>query len=246
MGCFSKFFLFVLNFIVFVLGAVVIALASLVLYHGDQFKQLLDTGAFAVPIILLAFGVLITLIGFFGCAGAMCERPCMLYTYAGIVLVLLLAQIGVAAYAAIQKDEFKSQLKTYMNTYMGKLGHGDTDMDNAITAVQQELKCCGVTSYANWLNGTLHSLAKLPKGEDMARGCCKDHTSNACVHVADLSRTQLDKLIYTEGCFTKYDNLVESQAIWMIVGAIALALVQLGCVVIACGIGRQASRRVYA
>jgi len=245
MGCFTKFFLFVLNFIVFALGVSVITLASLILHHGSQFKDLLDEGTLTVPIVLLVFGVVITFIGFFGCFGALRESPCLLYSYASIVLVLLIAQVGVAIYASLQKEEFKGLVSAHMVEIFNKYGGKDQELTNGLDSAQHELECCGVQSYADWINGTSLSQAVLPRGA-VPKGCCKDEEDfPTCTVVQGKPAKDVEDMIYTVGCMKKYVDIVENESTWMIVGAIVLALVQLGCVVIACGIGRNAREQSY-
>jgi len=242
MGCFTKFFLFVLNFVVFGLGVAVITLASLILHHGSQFKDLIDSGTFTVPVVLLVFGIFITLIGFFGCAGALRESPCLLYSYASIVLLLLVAQIGVAVYASVKREEFKDFAEQNMIKIFNKYGGQDPELTKTLDRAQHELKCCGVNHYSDWYNTTI-----IPNTvtDDVPIGCCKDETVTQCTKVRGKATDQVKELIYTEGCFSKYVNLVEGESTWMIVGAIVLALVQLACVVIACGIGRNAREQSY-
>lgn len=239
MGCFTKFFLFVLNFVVFVLGAAVTGLASYLLHKGNQFQELIDGGAMKIPIVFLIFGIFIVLLGFFGCFGALRESPCLLYTYATIVLVLLLAQIAVVIYGTLQKDELKAQVQNFMlHKAFDKYGSDDTDLKKTIDTVQHEFHCCGVDGYKNWVDGTIEK-SGLPANH-VPVSCCKVNDTNC----NDLNKSdeQIQNSIYTTGCFTTLDQQVESHGLWMIIAAIVLSLVQLGCVVIACGIGKNASR----
>jgi len=242
MGCFTKFFLFVLNFIVFGLGVAVITLSSLIIHHGKQFQDLIDSGTFTVPVVLLVFGVIITLIGFFGCAGALRESPCLLYTYATIVLLLLVAQIAVAVYASVKKQDVKDLVEENMIKILNKYNGDDAELTKTLDKAQHELKCCGVKQYSDWYNRTIitNNVAT-----DVPKGCCRDESDPLCTRVRGKPTDDVEKLIYTEGCFTKYVNIVEGESTWMIVGAIVLALVQLACVVIACGIGRNAREQSY-
>jgi len=244
MGCFTKFFLFVLNFIVFILGAAVTGLASYLLYKGREWDALLSTGAATLPVVFLVLGVFILLLGFFGCFGALRESPCLLYTYASIVLVLLLAQIGLVIYGTLEKDALKEQVQEFMKKEAFlKYGHGDEKLTESLDAAQQKLECCGVTNYTDWW-GDLEGANVT--GGDVPRSCCKNTTDATCQKVKRLSPKEAEVLIYTIGCFTQLDDQVEGHALWMIIAAVVLALVQLGCVVIACGIGKRASSSHYA
>jgi len=74
-------------------------------------------------------------------------------------------------------------------------------------------------------------------------GCCQDTSLYPdCANLASKTDQQIKESIFTEGCFQKYDDLVHGESTWMIIGAVAMALVQLACVVIACGIGKNAAQ----
>jgi len=241
--CFSKLVLFIMNFIVFAIGTAVIVVASLVLAHSSNFSTFLHGGAVTVPVILLCCGVFVMLLGFFGCFGALRQSPCLLNTYAIIVLVLVMAQIGVGIYAGVKSVSIKDTVSDGMIQIFDKYGGGDDELTKAIDASQHSLKCCGVFGYSDWYNGTI-SHTKLPYGEDVSVGCCKDlHKEPDCAQgINGIAEKFVTDKIYTDGCFKKYDDLVEGKSLWLIIGAVVLALVQLGCVFIACGLARTRRR----
>ena len=57
-----------------------ITLASMVISRTTQIESLLHDGILTLPIWVLIFGIAITMIGFFGCCGALKESQCLLYT----------------------------------------------------------------------------------------------------------------------------------------------------------------------
>lgn len=242
MGCFSKFFLTALNFLVFAVGVAVIVLASLILSHGQDFQALVDKGSFTVPIILLIIGVIILLIGFFGCFGAIRESPCLLYTYATIVLCLLIAQIAVIVYGSVEKGKIQDVMSEKMIKVMATYGHSDEGTASLDTA-QHGLQCCGVFNYTDWGTGGAIHKAIIADGGDVPKGCCRHITADCNKNIFGASKNDIKARIYTDGCFTKFWDIVEGESIWMIVGAVVLGLVQLACVVIACGIGKRSSQR---
>jgi len=244
--CFSKLVLFILNFIVFVIGTAVIVVASLVLAHSSDFSTFLHGGAVTVPVILLCCGVFVMLLGFFGCFGALKQSPCLLNTYAIIVLVLVMAQIGVGIYAGVERVSIKDTVSDGMIQIFDKyVGGSDDELSKAIDASQHSLKCCGVFGYSDWYNTSVLSLPKsLPDGDDVSVGCCINSTlwATCAKNINGIDESIVEKQIYTDGCFKKYDDLVEGKSLWLIIGAVVLALVQLGCVFIACGLARTRRR----
>ena len=61
-------------------GGVIVALASIVINRTKNYSDLLQDGILTLPVIILIIGLVVGLIGFFGCFGAMRENKCMLYT----------------------------------------------------------------------------------------------------------------------------------------------------------------------
>lgn len=243
MGCFSKFFLFALNFAIFGIGVAVIVLASLILSQTGDFQALLDQGTFTIPIIFLLIGIAVMLLGFFGCFGALRESPCLLYTYATIVLLLFTAQVAIVIYGLVQQDEIKTFLQNSMTTTFNKYGTTEENT-KALDQAQESLKCCGIHNYTDWYTGVITPALS----GDVAAGCCKDSDAPNCnVGISSLTPEQADEKIYTKGCYTLLIETVENEALWLIIGGSILAIVQLASITIACGIGRNSrpSSNVY-
>jgi len=247
--CFSKLVLFILNFIVFAIGTAVIVVASLVLAHSSDFSTFLHGGAVTVPVILLCCGVFVMLLGFFGCFGALKQSPCLLNTYAIIVLVLVMAQIGVGVYAGVERVSIKDTVSDGMiqifDQYVGGTDVQKMDeLSKAIDASQHSLKCCGVFGYSDWYNKSVISLHTPLQDVDVSVGCCihADAIPKCAMGINGAAESDVEQKIYTDGCFKKYDDLVEGKSLWLIIGAVVLALVQLGCVFIACGLARTRRR----
>jgi len=241
MGCFTKFFLFALNFVVFALGVAVIVLASLILSHGQEFQTLLSEGVLTVPIVLLALGIIVMIIGFFGCFGALRESPCLLNSYAAIVLVLLIAQIAVAVYGIVEKDEITALISNNMVKVFNKFGSTEEETQS-LNVAQNTLKCCGVNNYTDWYTGVLTPEGKPANNGDVPYGCCNTNSTSCNQNIKTLTPEEAGQTIYTEGCYTKFVSMVEGETTWLIVGAVLLGLLQLACVVIACGISNRSPR----
>merc|ERR1719259_1050461 len=174
---------------------------------------------------MLALGIFVMIIGFFGCFGALRESPCLLNSYAAIVLVLLIAQIAVAIYGIVQKDEIAAAISGNMITVFNKFG--STEEETAtLNGVQHSLRCCGVNNYTDWYSGVL-TPEGAPSG-DVPLGCCSDNTTDCNQNIKGLPADQVTH-IYTEGCYTKFVHVVEGETTWMIVGVVLLGVLQLAC-----------------
>lgn len=238
MGCCNKFALFVINFVVFGVGVAVVVLASLVISKNSTYGVMLQDGTFSLPIIVLIAGLIILLIGFLGCCGALKENSCLLQTYAGIVLVLLIAEVILAILIFVYTNQAKDTVRTGMDGIFDNYGGKDQSLTASLDHAQQDLHCCGVRNYTDWENyqyGQLHP-------NSVADGCCREFTKDCGLNV--LSFGDIQDKIYTQGCFRAIENDIEGLAIWLGVICIILALVQLLSISCACGIAKKSSQYV--
>ena len=87
----------------------------------------------------------------------------------------------------------------------------------------KQLKCCGVKNYTDWYTGTIQP----GLSGDVALGCCKDMSDPGCASgIASLSFEEAQEVIYTTGCYTQLVDTIQNETLWLIIGGITLAIVQ--------------------
>merc|ERR1712002_868896 len=195
MGCCSRFALFVLNFFVFAIGLASVVMASLVISKDTVYGDLLASGVFSLPIGILIAGICILLLGFLGCCGALKENSCMLQTYAGIVLLLFIAEVVLGVLILVYSDKAESIITDAMKDSFNKYGGDDTSLTKSLDAAQHELKCCGVDSYKDWSGFAFGNSTG-----DVAEGCCLEETTGCGKGVANLDLEDAVKKVYVRGC----------------------------------------------
>lgn len=222
MNC-IKVLLFVFNFVFVVAGIGLIATGAYVNVKMDEYYDFFGSDYVGPGILLIIVGVLIFLIAFFGCCGAMKENHCLTMTFAiclSLVFILELAG-GIAGFVLRDKieDEVKHVLTDAMKNY-GEDGHeGVTDTWKKL---QEEFECCGVNNYSDWT-----TVAKLNR-TDLPKSCCKEKD-------CDVTKTAE---IYSKGCATTLEDwLKDNVAIIGGVG-IGLAFVQVVGIMFACCLAR--------
>lgn len=220
-SCVNKLFLVVLNFIIFVVGVAVIALASVVINRSSQYGQLFLEGIFTLPILVLIVGIVITLLGFFGCCGAMKENSCMLYSYAFIVTILFLAELVLGILIAIYPEKAKDHIKDAMTKAFDKYYGEDKSLQRAIDNIQRDVKCCGVEGPSYWQG-------RIPDS------CCKNSDCN----------TSDQSAVFETGCFDAMVDSLKHVTVALGITAIVLGIIQIVCISIACGLARKKSQYV--
>ncbi|KAL7639823.1 UNVERIFIED_CONTAM: hypothetical protein RMT77_009236 [Armadillidium vulgare] len=224
-SCINKLFLIVLNFIIFAVGAGVVALSSIVIHRSSQYGELFLKGILTLPILILIAGLIITLLGFFGCCGAMRENTCMLYTYAAIVSVLFICELALGILIALYPEKARDQIKDGMFEFFEKYGKDDQSLTRSVDSIQTDLQCCGVNSPADWGREISH---------DMPKSCCIDKGDCTTSNPND---------IYQKGCYEAVESSLKGVTMALGITAIVLGIIQVVCICIACGLAQK--RRQY-
>jgi len=179
--------------------------------------------------LLIGVSVVAIVISFFGCCGAVQESPCLLYTYASIVFLLLALQIAAAGLIfAFKKDmegEFKYALKKAIENYDG----GAAEYKE-IDDLQQSLECCGIENNLDWK-------PYVEKYHSYPRSCC-----------ANTNQTECDgspgKEIHANSCWNVLNTKLKSVAQVAGIVALAVASIQLIAVIGSCLLAKS-FRREY-
>jgi len=227
-SCVNKLFLVVLNFIIFAVGVGVVALASIVIHRSSEYGELFLDGILTLPLWTLIVGVVITLLGFFGCCGAMRENSCMLYTYAVIVTILFLCELVLGILVAIYPGKAAEHIKEGMDQAFTKYGKDDEALSRAIDNIQHDLRCCGVEGPRDWQSDY---------GQSIPTSCCKDKSSGTC-------NTSLPGEVFDQGCYYAIVDNLKGVTVALGITAIVLGIVQVICICIACGLAKKKSEYV--
>ncbi|XP_063991873.1 tetraspanin-18B [Diachasmimorpha longicaudata] len=229
-GRFMKYSLFFANFVIFVGGCVVAGLAVWAMidkipYISDIVGNNLLTGAVYV---LLAGGIIVAIVAFFGCIGASREVKCMLLTYFIIVLILFVTIFigGVLAY--VFRGKLNGRVEMEMQNSMG-LYDSKPYMHEAWDTTQRSLRCCGTRSFRDW------SRVGLP----LPRSCCREVRPGEYFYCNATPETPNQSNTYFNGCLTTVEKNLEMHT--KIIGAagIAVAILMLFGMIFSCALFRK-------
>jgi len=211
-----KYLVFIFNFLFFLAGGALIVIGSLAITNNEQVYENIVPDVpdvKGVAIVFLVVGSIITVISFFGCCGAMKESACLLNTFAVLLLLIVLAEVGVAITALVLRSNIKDSMTNSIATYVP----GDNTWDN----LQDTLRCCGVDGASDWSTNPTHS-----GGNTLPDSCCNPSASGCTT-----SSTTLN----TKGCYTTMSRY------YIIIGVvgIVLGLIQIIGIVFACCLSKQ-------
>merc|ERR1712223_1809401 len=169
------------------------------------------------------------IISFFGCCGAIMENECMMYTFASLITLLLLIEVGLTVVILIYQDDAKSEvskrMKEGLENYNTTKSHGVT---LTWDEMQKKYECCGVNEPEDWDK-------KFPNS--VPDSCCEVVTQGCGVNKL--------KPIWRTGCLEKFDAQIKSNV--EVAGAVGGVLggIQLIAILVACCMARKMRNRRY-
>lgn len=229
-----KFLVVFFNFLFFVFGCVLIGYGAYALIEFGDYVTLTDGEYATGSKVMIAAGVLIALISFFGCCGAWKENRCLLVIFFICLLVILCLEIAFAVLGYTHRnkidDEFNKQVIAALQSKYGEDDNeGTTD---AFNLIQKEQKCCGWYNYTDWqkskfANGS-HSV--------VPDSCCKNAKENCGKSISSDN-------IYKEGCKEKVEDFIKERL--YVIGALGVTIVviqvlgMIFALVLICRIGKD-------
>lgn len=238
-----KYLLFLFNLLFVVIGIVLIALGVSAQNGFGKYLHLVETDDFSTPPkLFIAIGVIMFLIAFLGCCGAVVENHSMIMAYSVLVGLILILQLGVGIAAFLMGDQLEDLtqkgLMTTMNEYNNDTYPDIQNIRKSWDLVQSDLKCCGVKSYADWNNVTVHHGTEHPL---VPESCCKDGKVSNCT--STINDTNINDQAFVEGIINTRGCLhvvIEDIAITRI-GAvgITLSVIEFLGVIAACFLARS-------
>jgi len=104
-----KYLLFAFNLIFVIFGILLVYSGIKTAITLHDYKLIINDGPSTSAIVLVVIGVIIFFIAFLGCCGAIKENYCMLCSFGGVILVILIVElIGAGLVLAYRKELKKS------------------------------------------------------------------------------------------------------------------------------------------
>jgi len=165
------------------------------------------TATFAI--LIGSVGLLLAVLG---CLGAWREKARMVNTYAVLLTLIAVCELGVGIAAVVHRKDVEPLLKTVMEDYMEQYGKGGFSAERAASfwdSMQKEGSCCGINGHMDW--AIRHPMLQVPES------CCQRYTLN-CERYYPLPAN-----INTEGCLQTYTH-----DFTILLGAIGVILIVSG------------------
>ncbi|KRX92606.1 Uncharacterized protein T4E_4044 [Trichinella pseudospiralis] len=201
-----------------VAGMAVLIVSIWLLLDRDVAQHMIELDArlqeFYVTIyILLAVGVVMSLLGFMGCCGALRKSKCLLIAFFILLVIVFCAELTCGILAYTHQEQVKQYIeKSMYETVLNHYGRNNPYTETFDT-IQRGLKCCGVKSYTDWLQSYYSTKAEdLPElgvgAGNVGRvplSCCselglREHDVNCGVTYDKQPLFTYEPYLNTQGC----------------------------------------------
>jgi len=219
-----KYLMFAFNFIFVIFGFALIGLGAYVEIKYRDVAVLTTNAIASGPLLMVAVGVFMLLLAFFGCCGAYKESYCMITCFAVFMSFIFILELAGTLTAYI----LKAKVETWMNNSFNQsvTDYTRSDGDNKLDIVQQNFKCCGGKSPADYQfnekfeNDSQEIIKKLnltgTRDISVPDSCCED---DSVAHCGLMNSTK----IFEEGCSNKIVVGFNEQI--LVIGGVGLAVV---------------------
>ncbi|XP_006633649.2 tetraspanin-8 [Lepisosteus oculatus] len=218
---FIKYSLFLFNFLFWISGCILLGVGIWLRVTKDSNKLTEQ----AVPGIdlLIAVGVIVMMLGFLGCCGAVQESRCMLLLFFIGLLLIFILLLAAGILGAVGEDKVKDWIKENLEKML-PLSSQPQDVQSDLQLLEEKSKCCGLINGPNdW-------------GSSIPASCNCTDTSAACV------KTET-RLVYQTPCVTVVGDIMKKQMTVVIGIAFAIAVVMIFgmafSMILFCQIGRK-------
>ena len=185
--------------------------------------------------LLIVAGILVFVIAFLGCCGAVRESTCMVLVFAVSLSIVLILELAAAITAFTLQNEIKGFVAVNIKHTMQDYGR-DNETTDAVDFLQSRLHCCGYNGYEDWQAIIQETGIEFPKS------CCRGASFSEDIACSPDSG-DIISYPYVIGCISRLSDIVHRSALYIGTGAVAIALIQLTGIMFACMLGKAIRRQ---
>ncbi|XP_064174927.1 tetraspanin-8-like [Anguilla rostrata] len=173
-----KYCLFFFNLLFWISGCIILGVSIYLKVDKDSSK--IVGGSLPGVDLLIAIGVIIMVLGFLGCCGAIKENKCMLMLFFIGLLLIFILLLAAGILGAVGEDKSTDFIKEQLNNLV-PLADQPESTQTDIQALEVEGKCCGlIKGPEDW-------------GSQVPSSCNCNDTTAACTTVGG-------KKVYSTPC----------------------------------------------
>lgn len=212
-----KYLMFFFNFLFWLSGLVLIVIGAIIRdKYGDYFAYA-DSKFANAAVFIIIVGVVVFIIGFLGCCGAVKENYCMVTTFAVLLAIIFILEIVAGALGFTYKKKVDAVAQKALKQAVGDYGTNDGEK-KLLDWAQKTFECCGVEGPADFAKSKNVTLCK-----GVNKGVPSCHKGGTCA--GELRKS---------GCRKGFIDFIKEKLV--IIGAVAvgIAFIQLLGIIFAC------------
>ncbi|XP_025085965.1 CD151 antigen-like isoform X2 [Pomacea canaliculata] len=234
-GCCSVTFLrsvlVVFNVIFWLTGLTFLGLGIWALASRHDYIGLLGNNTYSTTTFLfLSVGVLIILVGFMGCLGALRQIRCCLVSFAFLLLIIFILEAVSGVLAYLYENTIREELTRNLNKTLTENYYYNPGITKSADSMQEDFQCCGAQDYTDWQYSRW--LGSEKTNNKVPDSCCIS-PSKGCGENSHPSN------IYRKGCWQQLEQFLRSHLI--VIGGVGLGFccLQVFGIVFACCLARK-------
>ncbi|XP_002154374.1 23 kDa integral membrane protein isoform X1 [Hydra vulgaris] len=195
--------------------------------YGDYFKYA-DNKFMTTPVFIIVIGVIVFIIGFLGCFGAIKENSYAMSSFFMVIVIIFILEIIVGILAFV----YTSKVENFADDALKRAVEDVSDEDDPLAKelldwMQNKFRCCGVLGPFDFNNVT-----------DSNFTCGFDKGLKSCHRKHDCKKT-----LYSVGCKLKFSDFIKQNLI--VVGSISFGIstIKFFGIVCVCGLMKVISLR---
>ena len=195
-----KYLTFVFNFLFFLTGCGFLGIGIWLNVERADWQDVSDYDYITVANVAIAAGVLIIIMAFLGCCGAIMENKYMLLVFFIFLLVIFLMELGAGISAYVWRGEVEEKVKEMLKERIPDRYEKEEGLQRAIDKVQDTFNCCGVDGINDW--------------NYVPDSCCKNDQSCPKKPSVKGDQTQLDNFNKV-GCVNEVKDFIKENLLYI-------------------------------
>lgn len=178
MSC-IKYILGVFNLAFFLSSIGMIALCSQAIGMPSSLEKILDLNTVYLICIIVA-AVMLLILSFLGCCGALRENHCMLISYGTLLLLIMVIEIALGVMVILYRYKVENYATEGMNKFLDKYQFGGNNTETLIIDdLQLNIKCCGAINASDWMKKAEHKIPESCCGRLSVKGIDNSTTTTS-------------------------------------------------------------------
>lgn len=223
-----KYLVFIFNFLFFLIGCGILGIGIWLKVgkqdYLDVTQELSSVSKYVTAgNLMIAVGVIIVIVAFLGCCGAVMENSCMLLVFFILLLIIFILELAVGIFAYVKRGDIEEQLqKDFQDAIQTKYSPTDdkTAVNVAIDKFQKEFECCGYNDFKDWRKSAYHTANK-----ELPKSCCTKAALDA--NTCPTKDSSLIDVYYKKGCFKEVIDFFKDNIYVVGSACIAFAVIQI-------------------